>query len=167
MTRDEMIRDEITPAYEKVLPPSEPRFSHADAPKTETKDHGLDVVVVCSSMEATRTALRKAGTLASELNAQITLVMPQTVPYPLPLTSPPVLLDFRERRLRDLASESPVAVVIRIYLCRDRDEALDMVLKPCSLVVLGGRKRWWPTAEKALARRLRRKGHEVILTETE
>jgi hypothetical protein len=162
-----MIRDEITPAYEKVLPPSKPRFSRADAVEAEPKDHGLNVVVVCSSMEATRTALRKAETLASQLSAQITLVVPQTVPYPLPLMSPPVLLDFTERRLRALASDSPVAVVIRIYLCRDRFEALDMVLKPCSLIVLGGRKRWWPTAEKALARRLRRKGHEVILTETE
>jgi hypothetical protein len=154
------MRDEITPAYEKVLPPQEPRSS-------QPKDHGLNVVVVCSSMRETRAALRKAGALASELSAQITLVVPQTVPYPLPLTSPPVLLDFAERRLRDLAGESPVAVVVRIYLCRDRFEALDMVLKPRSLVVLGGRKRWWPTAEKALARRLRRKGHEVILTETE
>ena len=162
-----MIRDQITSAYEKVLPPPEPRFSHADALEAEPKDHGLNVVVVCSSMEATRAALRKAGTLASQLNAQITLVVPQTVPYPLPLTSPPVLLDFAERRLRDLANESPVTVVIRIYLCRDRFETLDTVLKPRSLVVLGGRKRWWPTAEKALARRLRHKGHEVILTETE
>jgi hypothetical protein len=162
-----MMQNEITPAYEKALPPPEPRFAQADALETGPKDHGLNVVVVCSSMQETRAALRKAGTLASELGAQITLVVPQTVPYPLPLTSPPVLLDFAERRLRDLASESPVAVVIRIYLCRDRYEALDMVLKPRSLVVLGGRKRWWPTAEKALARRLRRQGHEVILTETE
>jgi hypothetical protein len=162
-----MMQNQITPAYEKALPPPEPRFSHADALETEPKDHGLNVVVVCSSMQETGAALRKAGTLARELGAQITLLVPQTVPYPLPLTSPPVLLDFAERRLRDLAGESPVAVVIRIYLCRDRFEALDMVLKPRSLVVLGGRKRWWPSAEKALARRLRRKGHEVILTETE
>jgi len=36
------------------------------------------------------------------------------------------------------------------------------------LVVIGGRQHWWwPTQEKALARTLRRAGHEVIFTETE
>ena len=54
-----------------------------------------------------------------------------------------------------------------IYLCRDRVETLTAVLSPHSLVVIGGRKRWWPTAEKRLARKLRRAGHEVIFTETE
>ena len=43
------------------------------------------------------------------------------VPYPLPLTSPPVLLDFSERQFRVLASQSPVETIVRIYLCRDRD----------------------------------------------
>jgi hypothetical protein len=36
-----------------------------------------------------------------------------------------------------------------------------------SIVVLGGRKRWWPTREKKLARQLRRAGHEVVFKETE
>jgi hypothetical protein len=41
------------------------------------------------------------------------------------------------------------------------------VLSPRSLVIVGGRKRRWPTAEERLARQLRRNGHEVIFTETE
>jgi alkylated DNA repair dioxygenase AlkB len=66
-----------------------------------------------------------------------------------------------------LAAESPVETTVRICLCRDRWEALEVLLEPRSLVVLGGRKRWWPTRESRLAQKLRRAGHEVILTETE
>ena len=79
----------------------------------------------------------------------------------------PVLLDFSERRFSVIADKSPVETTVRLYLCRDRLETLTKVLSPHSLVVLGGRKRWWPTSEKRLAGKLRRAGHEVILAETE
>jgi hypothetical protein len=105
--------------------------------------------------------------LAESLGARITLVVPQVVPYPLPLTSPPVLLEFQENRFREIASESPVDIRVHLYLCRDGLETLKKVLKPRSLVVIGVRKRLWPTREKSLVRKLRRAGHEVIFTETE
>lgn len=54
---------------------------------------------------------------------------------------------------------------IRHYLSRDRLVTLAAVLKRSSIVVIGGRKKWWPTREKILAWRLRRFGHDVILTE--
>ena len=128
---------------------------------------GLDVVVVFTAVEATIAALRKAGALANRLCARITLLVPRIVPYPLPITSPPVLLDFNERRFRLIACENPVRTTVQIVLCRDRFETLTQVLKPHSLIVMGGRKRWWPTAETKIARKLRRAGHEVILVETE
>jgi hypothetical protein len=40
-------------------------------------------------------------------------------------------------------------------------------LSPNSLVVIGGRKKWWPTNEKLTARRLRKAGHKVLFIETE
>ena len=40
------------------------------------------------------------------------------------------------------------------------------VLKPGSIVVVGGAKRWWPTKNEILARQLRRAGYEVIFKET-
>jgi hypothetical protein len=93
--------------------------------------------------------------------------VPQIVPYPLPLTSPPVLVDFNERRLRVIASHCRVETRVSIYLCRNPLETLQSVLKPHSLVVVGSRKRWWPTAEKRLAKKLRRFGHQVVVTEKE
>ncbi|MGA2881895.1 MAG: hypothetical protein ABSG13_23325 [Bryobacteraceae bacterium] len=134
-------------------------------PFTEETGSKLDISVVFTSVDATLTALKQAGDLASSLGGRITLIVPQVVPYPLPLTSPPVLVDFNERRLRVLAGQCRVETRVYIYLCRDPLETLKSVLKPHSLVVVGTRKRWWPTAEKRLAAKLRRAGHEVMVTE--
>ena len=131
---------------------------------TDQDESRLNIVVIFSN--STIWALMKADTLAESLNAQITLVVPQVVPYPLPLTSPPVLLDFQENRFREIAKESPVNIRVQLYLCRDTLETLNRVLKPRSLIVVGGRKRFWPSREKRLVCRLRHTGHEVIFTET-
>lgn len=138
-------------------------------PATKTGDSAssLNVSVVFTSVDATLEALRRAGDLASRLSGHITLLVPQVVPFPLPLTSPPVLIDWNERRFGVIASKSTIETKVMLYLCRDRVETLLKVLTPGSLVVVGGRRRWWPTAEKQLARKLRRAGHEVIFAETE
>jgi hypothetical protein len=136
-------------------------------PFNEETDSKLDISVVFTSVDATLSALREAGNLAGTLGGRITLIVPQVVPYPLPLTSPPVLIDFNERRLRVLAGNSRVETRVSIYLCRDPLEILPSVLKPHSLVVVGSRKRWWPTREKRIARKLRALGHQVVVTERE
>src|SRR5258708_7258909 len=56
---------------------------------------------------------------------------------------------------------------VRICLCRDSEQLLAEALPPRSLIVIGGRKRWWRTAEQALASRLRRRGHEIIYADLE
>jgi hypothetical protein len=155
---------EMSLALEKALVPAPAR---PENPPVEETNHRLDVAVVFTSVEPTLRALKEAGALAERLESRITLVVPQVVPYPLPLTSPPVLLEFSERRFSVLASQSPVETTVCIFLCRDRWEALQVALKPRSLVVIGGRKGWWARPEKRLARQLRRAGHEVVLVETE
>lgn len=154
----------MEPALERILTPSVNRPPRLEPAETTSK---LNVIVIFTSVDATLQALKEAGNLAHQLNGRIMLVAPQVVPYPLPLASPPVLLDWNERRLRVIADESAVETIVRIYLCRDRWQALEQALRPHSVVVVGGRKRWWPTRESRLARRLRRAGHQVILTETE
>jgi len=125
----------------------------------------LNIAVVFTSMEATITAMKEAGTLAGSLGARIDLVVPQVVPFPLPLESPPVLLEFNERRFREIASQSPVETAVQIYLCRDSAETLVNVLRPGSLVVMAGKRRWWPSRETIMARKLQKAGHEVIFKE--
>jgi hypothetical protein len=151
-------------ALEKLLAPA---TAFPEQAPNQDSNQKLDLAVVFTAVEPTVRALKHAGALADRLAARITLVVPQVVPYPLPLTSPPVLLDFNERRFFAIASQSGVDTTVRIYLCRDQWEALRLVLKPHSLILIGGRKRWWPTAEAQLAKRLRRAGHDVIVVETE
>jgi len=157
-------RKEPSPALEKLLSPA---TGLPERPAIEEAESRLNIAVVFTSAEATIAAMKRAGALAEQLNARITLVVAQIVPWPLPLDSPPVLLDFSEKRFRDIADQSPVDITVRLYLCRDRLEVLRAVLAPHSLVVVGGRKRWWPTPEKHLASSLRRDGHEVIFAEME
>ena len=151
-------------AFEKPLAPlaayPKPTQERAELSK-------LEISVVFTYVQPTLGALKQAGALAQPLAARITLIVPQIVPFPLPLESPPVLLDFNERRFLTLARESRIDTTVRIFLCRDRWELLSKKLRPHSLVVLGARKRWWPAAETRLAKKLRRMGHEVVVVETE
>ncbi len=153
----------MLPFLDKV---SAPIAGLSDEPPAGDAISRLNIAVVFTSIESTLSALRTAGTLASRLNAHVTLIVPEIVPYPLPLTRPPVQLEFNQRRFRVLAGHCRVETTVRIYLCRDRDATLKAVLKPRSLVVIGGAIGWRPTPERRLARNLRRAGHEVVLTET-
>ena len=158
------LQKEVNPVFEQLVSPSTPLTEQGQA---GAECRALDVSVVFTSAEPTVYALKKACALAGTLDLRITLIVPQVVPYQVPLHSPPVLIDFQEARLRPIAALTAVETTVRIYLCRDRWEALNSVLKPRSLVILGGRRKWWPTPERRLARKLRRAGHEVIVTELE
>ncbi len=148
--------------------------SNPGAPVTTEKGHPecpLEVVVMFTDVPGTLRALKTAAELAHNLNGRIRVLAPQVVPYPLPLESPPVSKEFSERRFHTLASQgsAPVRIDTRVELClcRDRVAALCQALEPEALVVMGVHQSWWPTAEKALARKLINKGHHVILVDSE
>ena len=125
----------------------------------------LDVNVIFTDQASTAAALAFARSLARDLGARIHLRFAVTVPFQLPLERPAVSVSFLQEQLRKVLSDlerdgfEPRA---HLYLCRDRVRALPQALKPNSLVVIGGRKRWWPTAESRIARALRAEGHRVI-----
>jgi hypothetical protein len=144
-----------------------PEKQHIEVSRPGKQEQELNVTVVFTTYEATGFALETASLLAARLNACITLLAFQVVPYPLPLTQPRVSLAFFEHRLSQLAGSTPVSTAVFVYLCRDPVQVLRGLLKPRSLVVLGGRKRWWRTPEKRLAGVLRKAGHEVILSQKE
>ena len=135
-------------------------------PKSDETNRRLEIVVVHTSVQATLTALTRAAALAKGLNARLRLVMMNVIPYPLPLDSPPVRSDFSERLIVEIASASPIETTVHLCMCRQRLETLIALLRPRSLLVIGGPKGWWPTKEEKLARELRRAGHEVILAES-
>jgi len=137
----------------------------AYGPTDRTVEQRLEVFVIFTSIPGTEAAMLMAGGLAKGLNAHLRLVMPYAVPYALPLTKPPVPVAFLEAQLRALASQFPTETAADIYLCRDQRRTLRLVLKPHSLVVVGGRRCWWPTPEQRLTRALTRDEHHVVFAE--
>ena len=122
----------------------------------------LEVTVLHSDAAMTIGALRTATQLTQNLGVQIRLLVLQVVPYPLSLERPDVSLDFIRRTLHELASEAKVDVQVDLRIGRDRRELLETSIKPASIILLGPRRRWWPTLERRVAERLHCSVIEVI-----
>ena len=125
----------------------------------------LEVSVIFTNVAGTEAALEMAKRLAKELGARVQLLMPYEVPYALHLEEPQVPAEFLATRLRDLATHAGMEIDANLYLCRDRVRTLRHVLRPNSLVIVGGKKRWWPTPEQRMERALSQDGHIVVFTE--
>ena len=134
---------------------------------TERERTDLRVTVLFTNTEGTRLALNSALKLAQGLDASIRIVVTRVVPYPLPLESPPVETSFTEKQVAELAKSMGVEAAVHIYDCRDPESTLVQILSPGSIVIVGSRKRWRPIGERMLARKLRKAGHDVILTGAE
>ncbi len=106
-----------------------------------------------------------AKQLTRELGAQIQVLAPFVVPYPLDLGHPAVKPQFLENKLRENALLTGVDRV-HILLCRDEADAVIGALPPKSIVVLTAKKRWWRTREDCLADTLRKAGHHVLIAGT-
>ena len=136
------------------------------APRVQERGPDLQLYVIFTDLPATNLALEAANQLAHDLDARVTVLVAQVVPYPLAPECPPVSVRFTEQVLSRLVRDRELETTVHVYLCRDRDETIRQALLPESIVVVGSRKRWWRKAEKALARVLRRDGHHVILFDT-
>jgi len=125
----------------------------------------LRIYVLFTEMAETTAALRSAVALSTNLPARIVLLVPLTVPHPLPLERPPVSLEFVCRRIRELASVVTIQIDAFVYLSRDPHQSILDMLRPASLIVIGSRNRWLFEKSKRLARKLRRRGHHVVLAD--
>ena len=125
----------------------------------------LEINVIHTTHRGTLAALKTAGELAFDLGARINLLAPKVVPWALPLTRPPVAVGCIENQLFDLVCKAVGGVSdvsIHVLLCRNKPRALIQALRLKSLVVIGGKKPWWPGEKKRLVRMLSRQGHRVI-----
>jgi hypothetical protein len=120
------------------------------------------VYVLFTSPEETLVAVRVAKRLASAIGGGVTVIHFRSIGFGAPLEHPaglsPVETDaFRAR----LAAEDGGALV-RVYLCRDARQAVRSVIDGRSLVVIGGRRGWWPTPSKRWRRMLEEDGYPVV-----
>lgn len=122
----------------------------------------MEVVVLYTTVPETLKALKMAAHLARDLSARIRLLVLEVVPYPLPIDQPDVTLPFTQQRFRTLAESASIETKVDVHLVRDPLRTIESVLEPRSVVVLGGRCPWWPTAQGRLAKVLKRTGHIVV-----
>jgi hypothetical protein len=124
------------------------------------------VYVVFTSIAETLAAIRIASQLAKALSVPVTLVHRRTVPYVLPVDAPnglsPVETDAFVHWLREAGREAGVDVRVRVYLCRNAQHVIPLAFKPHSLIVIAGRRSWWPTRTKRWRRALEAAGHFVV-----
>jgi hypothetical protein len=143
-------------------------FSH-DAASHATIDvhaeRGLEVFVIFTDGPGTRAALGLVDGMAQKLAAHIQLLVPCEVPYALPLDKPPVPVEFLEGQIRSMVNATRLEVTAQICLCRDKRCVLESLLGPSSLIVVGGKKRWWQTSAQKFAHRLEKDGHRVIFAD--
>ena len=146
------------------LPTTEPvvEADTGGSPPKGNNDQGREIVVLFTTPAGTVAALKMASRLSANLGARPKVLMLYPVPYTLPLGKQALPDGFLENRVRALQRDFPEEISVRIHLCRHPRQGLREVLEAHSLIVLGGRMRWWPTQEQRWARTLKNDGHEVI-----
>ena len=114
------------------------------------------VYVIATNFTGTRAALETAVPLARGSRARLEVLVPQLVPYPLPIDEPP-----NRRRLsrNGIARSSTTCARRRRWClrCRRTDDVILQRLPPAATVVLGGAAGVWRASrDERLARRLTR-----------
>ncbi|HEY3382127.1 MAG TPA: universal stress protein [Vicinamibacterales bacterium] len=121
-----------------------------------------DVYVIFTSPEDTLRAVRVARRLARAMTRGVTLVHFRSVDFGAPLEEPsglsPVQMEDFKARLKADGGDTRV----RVCLCRDPRQAIPSVLSAHSLIVIGGRHRWWSTRSDRWRRTLEALGYVVV-----
>jgi hypothetical protein len=125
-------------------------------------ENGIQIAVVFTDAPGGFAAMQLAESLAQHLGAHLRLIMPYEVHYSLPLEAPPVMVEYLEAQLKELVERTGTTVEAQVCLCRDKRSALNQLLPPNSLIVVGGKRRWWPTPAQKLVQTLQADQHHVI-----
>ena len=70
------------------------------------------IYVIFTDIIGTRAALLAATRLADGLDLPLSLLAARSVPYPLPLESPPVSVEFTEHAMRSLVSDLDAEIAV-------------------------------------------------------
>lgn len=123
------------------------------------------VHVVFTSIEETLAAVRAAGDFAKALDVPVELIHFRAISCALSTDEPcgmsPVETEAFLARIR----VEGLDVRVRVCLCRDERRAAQVAFKGHSLIVIGGRRSWWPTSSQRVRRMLERAGHFVVFVD--
>jgi hypothetical protein len=124
------------------------------------------VYVVFTSIEDTLAAVKVAHSLATTMGASLTIVHFWMVPPQLPVDAPTGISPAESEAFLARLRAEGVDAEVRICLCRSDQRAIAQAFKPRSLVVLAGRRHWWPTPLERRLRALEAAGHHVLCVST-
>ena len=128
----------------------------ADAIRTD------EIYVLFTSLDETLAAVRVAKRLAAALGSGVTLVHLRAVPWGAPVEAPGGRSPLEADTVVDRLAEEDAGVHVQVYLCRDARRAVSSAFKGRSLIVVGGRRHWWPTRADRWRRTLEAEGHLVL-----
>ena len=124
-----------------------------------------EVYVVFTSIEETLAAVRVGSQLARSLTASLTLVHFKVVPYAVPIDRPVSASPAETRAFMERVKSYGLDVRLRVFLCRSPRRAIPLAFRRRSLVVVGGRRLWWPARSARLRRALEAAGHFVVFVD--
>ncbi|MBZ5516393.1 MAG: hypothetical protein LAN62_16400 [Acidobacteriia bacterium] len=133
--------------------------------RTPSEVRGPQVSVLFTGFGETLAALRLVARLGEGLELRPRVLIVCALPVAVELASYLLPPGFLEHQIGALARESPLEFSVQICLCRCPSERLYQLLEHLPLIVIGGRKRLWPTKEQRLVRRLETNGHNAIFAE--
>jgi len=124
------------------------------------------VYVVYTTVDETLAAIRVAVDFAEVLRVPVTVVHVRTVPYTLPVDTPPGISPLATAAFAERLRREGLNVGLGVYQCRDERQAMSSAFAPHSLIVAAGRRRWWPTRAERMRRALEAAGHFVVFVDT-
>ncbi len=151
-----------TPLVE--LPPGPHEASEAHLPDSGALQHA-EVCVLFTSPEETLAALRVASDLARLVGREIRLIDFRVVPIGAPIDSPSGRSRIETDRFLERVRTEGLDVHVNVYVCRNAREVIPRVFNHPSIVVIGGRRRRWPTRAERWRRLLERRGHYVLFVD--
>ena len=120
------------------------------------------VYVLFTSPEETLVAVRVAKRLASAVGGGVTVIHFRSIGFGAPLEHPAGLSPAETDAFRARLAAEDCDAGVRVWLCRDARQAIRSVIDERSLVVIGGRRRWWPTPSNRWRRMLEEDGYPVV-----
>jgi len=120
------------------------------------------VYVLFTDLEETLRAVRVAGRLAKTIGAGVTLIHFRSIGFGAPLEHPAGLSPVETGTFKARRAAEECDARVRVCLCRDPRQAIRSVIDQHSLVVIGGRRGWWPTPSDRWRRTLEQAGYVVV-----
>jgi hypothetical protein len=142
-----------------------------EAPRGPLREHRDPAVrtdavyVVYTSIDGTLAAVRVAGDFARALGVPVTLIHFRSVPYALSVDQPNGVSPVETDGFVTLLRAEGLDTRVRVYLCRDPRRALPLAFRAHSLIVVAGRRSWWPTESERWRRTLEAAGHFVLFVD--